>query len=195
MEPAMTIPLEVSFTGLPHDDSIEELVIEKVRHLEKVHAGIMNCRVAITAPHKRHRKGNLPEVSIELHLPGGELAVRQRQTDVGEHEHAEVAVRDGFAAMARKLNAWKQRRRHDVKHHEGMLQGRIDSIDHARDFGQILATDHRLIYFHRNSVVDGDFDDLAKGDKVELVVQIDESEIGPQASTVRPIGSLRYHSA
>ncbi|SEP27831.1 'Cold-shock' DNA-binding domain-containing protein, partial [Salinihabitans flavidus] len=80
----------------------------------------------------------------------------------------------------------------DVKHHDAPLQGKIVEIRHDQGYGQIIATDNRLIYFHENSVVDGKFADLAQGDPVEMVVQSKESAIGPQASTVRPISGLEY---
>jgi hypothetical protein len=43
---------------------------------------------------------------------------------------------------------------------------------------------------HENRVVDGAFADLKEGTAVEMVLQADESEICPQAITVRPIGSI-----
>jgi hypothetical protein len=54
---------------------------------------------------------------------------------------------------------------------------------------------NRLIYFHRNSVVDGSFDTLQPRDAVKLVVQTKESDIGPQASTVRRISAMAYDPA
>ena len=190
----MQVPLELTFKGIQASDRIETLVRDGVDKLEHIHPGIVSCHVSVRAPHRRHKTGNLAEIGIEERIPGDRLVVHQKQADVHEHEHLAVAIRDGFAAMARKLNARKEVRRGDVKSHDETLQGRVDSIDHGRDFGQILATDHRLVYFHRNSVIDGSFDDLAEGDEVELVVEVEESEIGPQASTVRPIGSLRYRA-
>jgi len=41
-------------------------------------------------------------------------------------------------------------------------------------------------------VVDHDFDELKKGQPVELAVWRGDSEIGPHASTVRPIGAMEY---
>ena len=55
--------------------------------------------------------------------------------------------------------------------------------------------DNRLIYFHKNSLVDGAFGDLRLHDKVALVVGGDDSVIGPHASTVRSITALSYDPA
>jgi hypothetical protein len=94
--------------------------------------------------------------------------------------------------MAKEVKRWKDKARSEVKSHDAPLQGKVVEIHHDEDYGQIIATDHRLVYFHRNSVVDGSFDRLQPRDPVELVVQTGESEIGPQASTVRSIGDLEY---
>lgn len=128
-------------------------------------------------------------------MPGNELVVRKNQNDVAKHEHLRMAVRDAFAAMALKLKSWKDQIRGDVKVHDGPSQGKIVEIHPDKDYGQIIATDHRLVHFHRNSVVGADFDDLQVRNAVELVLQTDESAIGPQASTVRPIGDLAYDPA
>lgn len=188
----MQTPLEIAFRHVEPSEDIKALVAEKAAHLETFYDGITSCHVYIRAPHQSQRKGNLYEVTIEVRVPGTELVVRHDQDDVAEHEHLRVAVRDAFASMARELKQWKSQLGNEVKAHEGPLQGKVVEIHPDRDFGQIIATDNRLIYFHRNSVVDGSFDDLQPRDPVELVVQNDESEIGPQASTVRRIGGMDY---
>jgi len=187
----METPAEIAFTDMEPSEEIDALIREKIDHLEQFYGGITSCHVYVRAPHQSQRSGNRHEVTIEVRVPGDELVVRT-QNDAPEHEHPRVAVRDAFSAMTRKLERWKERHRGEVKHHSGPLQGTIAEIDFNRGFGQIIATDHRLIYFHRNSVVDGNFDDLRRRDPVELVVQTGESGIGPQASTVRPIGAMEY---
>jgi len=191
----MQTPIEIAFKHVEPSEDIKALVSEKAGQLETFYDGITSCHVYIRAPHQSQRTGNLYEVTIEVRVPGDELVVRHNQNDVAEREHLAVAVRDAFASMATELKRWKDQIKRDVKTHDGPLQGKVVEIHHDKDFGQIIATDNRLIYFHRNSVVDGDFDALQPRDTVELVVQTDESEIGPQASTVRPIGALEFDPA
>jgi len=188
----MQTPLELTFRHMEPTPEIEALVHEKVARLEKLYSGITSCHVYVQAPHQRRRHGNLYEVTVELRVPGDTLSVHQTQHDVAEHEHPKVAIRDSFAAMERRLKQWKDAVSGEEKTHEGMLQGKIVELHTTEGYGQILATDGRLVYFHRNSVVDSDFDDMRVGDAVELVAQTDESEIGPQASTVRRIGAMKY---
>jgi ribosome-associated translation inhibitor RaiA len=188
----METPLELVFKHVEPTDEIKALVHEKVDHLDRIFDGITSCHVYIRAPHQSQQTGNLYEVTIEVRIPGKELVVNRHQDDKPERAHLKVAVRDAFDAMQRELKGAVRKLQGDVKHHDGPLQGKIVQIRHDEGFGQIMATDNRLIYFHENSVVDGSFADLKQGTPVELVVQTDESEIGPQASTVRPISPMQY---
>jgi ribosomal subunit interface protein len=188
----METPLQLSFRNMEPSNFVAGLVQEKVDKLEQFYDGVTSCHVYVDAPHKQHRKGNYYEVRIEVRVPGTELAVSSKPGDMYAHEDVKVAIRDAFRAMERQLKKWKQKAGGEVKAHEGALQGRIAEIDHERGFGQIIAADGSLIYFHRNSVIDCDFSDLKVRDPVELVVQTKESVIGPQASTVRPIGAMKF---
>lgn len=191
----MQIPPEIAFQHVEPSDDIRALIAEKFTLLEKIYDGIISAHIQIRAPHQRKQTGNLFSVTIEIRVPGKALVVRKEQGDAARHEHLRATLRDAFAAMAVELKRWKDTIKGEVKSHGGPLQGRIVQLDQTRAFGQILATDNRLIYFHKNSVIDGSFDDLALRDTVELVVQSDESAIGPQASTVRRIGALSFDPA
>ncbi len=188
----MQTPVEIVSKHVDLTDETRALILEKAARMEKFHDGITSCHVYVRAPHKSQKTGNLYEVTIEVRVPGRELVVRRHQDDQPERTHLKVAIRDAFAAMEQELKNAARKLKGDVKHHDGPLQGKIAEIRHDDGYGQIIATDHRLIYFHENSVVDDDFADLTQGDPVELVVQTDESAIGPQASTVRRIGALEY---
>ncbi len=61
-------------------------------------------------------------------------------------------------------------------------------IDRDAGFGFIETADGQEVYFHRHSVADGDFDRLEVGSEVRVAIAERESERGPQASTVHPIG-------
>ncbi|MDA0923587.1 MAG: HPF/RaiA family ribosome-associated protein [Proteobacteria bacterium] len=191
----MQIPLEIAFTHIAPSDEIKDLIVDKIAHLEKIYDGIISAHVQIRAPHQRHQTGNLFSVTIELRVPGRALVVRRDQDKAARHEHLRVTLREAFAAMEVALRHWKDTAKGEVKSHGATLQGEIVQLDLAREFGQILATDNRLIYFHKNSLVDGAFSDLRLHDKVALVVGGDDSVIGPHASTVRPITALSYDPA
>jgi cold shock CspA family protein len=68
--------------------------------------------------------------------------------------------------------------------------GVVSEIVPMMDCGRILSSDGREIYFHRNSVVDEDFDLLEEGDQVWYTEEAGDE--GPQASTVHIVG--KHHS-
>ena len=185
-------PLQVSFKNMNVSARVEKSIREKVDKLEQVYDGVTSCHVYVDAPHKHHRKGNHYEVRIEVHVPGTDLAVSNKPGDVNTHADLNIALRDAFRAMERQLKKRRRKITGEIKTHEGALQGRIAEINHEQEFGQIIAADGQLIYFHKNSVVGDNFRDLKRRDPVELVVQTKESDIGPQASTVRPISEIKF---
>ncbi|MFP4539074.1 MAG: cold shock domain-containing protein [Dichotomicrobium sp.] len=92
----------------------------------------------------------------------------------------------------RQLKEYREKVRGDVKTHVPPLQGRIVRLFPDQDYGFISTTDGQEIFFHRNAVGDCEFDDLEKGQPVELALWSGDSDIGPHASTVRPIGAMEY---
>ena len=56
-------------------------------------------------------------------------------------------------------------------------------------YGFLKTPDGREVYFHRNSVLDGRFEDLTLGSEVRFVEEVGEK--GPQASTVALVGTKR----
>jgi ribosome-associated translation inhibitor RaiA/cold shock CspA family protein len=188
----MQTPVELVFDDVESSPAVEQRVRERVRRLERFYDGITSCHVALGTPHRHQRKGRQWSVRIELRVPGTELVVSRQPGDVGAHEDLPVAIRDAFDAMERELKSWRAKVDGEVKTHVPPLQGRIRELDPQRGFGQIATTDGRLVYFHRNSVVEPDFESLQLDDPVEVVVQAKESDLGPQASTVRRIGALQF---
>ncbi len=191
----MQVPLHLTFHNMGPSEALEARVREKVDHLDHLYSErLTSCRVAIEAPHKRGHKGHHYQVRIFLGVPGGELAVT-RDPDVSHaHEDALVAIRDAFNAAERMLEDYIRKHRGDVKTHEieePRLQGTISSLL-ADQSGGFVDTPEGEVYFHRNSVTGGSFDDLRPGQPVELVAQYGESEKGLQASTIRPLRPMKY---
>ncbi len=188
----METPVEIVFDDVESSPAVEQRIRERVRKLERFYQRITSCHVAVRKPHRHGRKGNRWDVRVEVRVPGTELVTSRKPGDVNAHEDLLVAVRDAFDAMERELKSWAAKAQGDVKTHAPPPQGKIQELEPARDFGQIAMNDGRLVYFHRNSVVDTDFDALEIGDPVEVVVRSKESDVGPQASTVRRIGGRQY---
>ena len=58
------------------------------------------------------------------------------------------------------------------------------------DYGLIHTSDGREVYFHRNSVLNGGFDQLELGTPVRFAEEMGEE--GPQASTVQLSGKPQH---
>ena len=64
--------------------------------------------------------------------------------------------------------------------------GTVSELDPLGEFGLIETSDGREIYFHRNSVLNGEFAKLSVGSRVTFAEEIGDK--GPQASTVKLMG-------
>lgn len=181
-------PLEITFRNLDHSDAVEARVREKVAKLEQVHGRITSCRVMIEALNRQHTKGNLFHVNIEIGVPGKQVMVDRNSGKNHAHEDVYVALRDSFAAARRRLENHSRKRAGHVKTHEVPPHGKVSHVNGFEGWGFIETSDGREIYFHRNSLVDADFDKLEEGQEVRYVEAVGESDKGPQASTVKLIG-------
>jgi cold shock CspA family protein len=74
------------------------------------------------------------------------------------------------------------------QHHDGQLHGIVEKVfDEGYGFLRAL-DDGRQVYFHRNSVLHDDFENIAAGTEVRFTPQ--EGDDGPQASSVQIVGKL-----
>lgn len=184
----METPLEISFLNMDHSDAVEARIREKAEKLEQFYDRITSCRVTVEATNRKHIKGNLFSVRIEVSVPGRQVVTDRSTGKNHAHEDVYVAVRDAFNAARRRLEDHARRRAGKVKTHEVPPHGKVARLFPYEGYGFIETPDGREIYFHQNSLVDADFDKLQEGQEVRYVAVEKESEKGPQASTVKLIG-------
>jgi len=183
----MQVPLRVSFRNMPPSPAVEADIHEKAAKLEEFCDRITSVRVVVETPHRQHRQGKLFHVRIDVRVPGRELVVRREPAEHHAHEDIQVAVRDAFDAAKRQLEDYVREMRGSVKIHETPPRGRVVRLDPERGHGFIATAAAREIYFHRNSVVGTEFDQLRIGDEVRFAEEVGEK--GPQASTVHLVGT------
>ena len=179
--------LQITFRNSDASPSVEEQIRKHARELEKFSNRILSCHVVVEVPHRR-RHGDLYHIRIDLKVPGKEIVVTRDPAQHHAHEDPSVAVRDCFDAVRRQLEDHVRRSRGYVKVHVVPAHGMVASLMAERDYGFIAASDGTEIYFHRNAVANGRFDELTVGDEVRFVMHPMEGEKGPQASTVTLIG-------
>lgn len=187
----MQLPLQITFRHMEASDAMESAIRERAEELDRFHDHIMSCRVVVEPQHRHKQQGNLYCVRIDVTMPGNELVVSRESDLHQEHEDAYVAIRDAFDAIRRQLEDHARRQKGKVKTHEAPPHGRICQLEPEGNFGRIMTADGREIYFHRNSLVNADFNKLEVGAEVRFAEE--SGELGPQASSVNLIG--KHHIA
>ncbi|MEJ2508837.1 MAG: HPF/RaiA family ribosome-associated protein [Gammaproteobacteria bacterium] len=182
----MQLPLQITFRNMEPSPAVEAKVRERAEKLDRFFDHIMSCRVVIEAPHKHHHQGNLFHVRIDVTVPGNELVVSREPHQHQAHEDAYVVLRDAFDALQRQLEDYARKLKGNVKTHEVPPHGHVSRLVAAEDYGLIATSDGREVYFHRNSVLNADFDKLEVGDEVRFAEETGEQ--GPQASSVSVVG-------
>jgi ribosomal subunit interface protein len=180
----MLLPLQITFRDMPHSDAVETAVREKVAKLERYSNCITSCRVIVQEPTRRKQQGNLFCVTIDITLPGAELAVGQgSHGDSHANENVYVAMRDAFDAMEKQLKAYMAHRRHENRVHiSPQPHARVSRIFPQDGYGFLTTADGREIYFHTNSVINGGWAEIDVGSEVRFAEELGEN--GPQATTV-----------
>jgi cold shock CspA family protein/ribosome-associated translation inhibitor RaiA len=176
------MPLQITFRHMQPSPALEQRIRDLAARLDKFSASIMHCHVIVDAPPRHQHQGGLFEVRIDLTVPDKEIAIRRSHPFHHSHEDAYVALRDAFRAARRRLEDYERERQGPAKAHLGPPHGRICELHPGENFGRIETADGRLIYFHRNSVRDGSFEQLSVGTKVRF--DEEPGDRGPQASTV-----------
>lgn len=183
----MQTPVEIEFQDMASRPAAEELIAGHVRKLEQLYGRITACRIVVKGPGDRHQTGGLYEINIRLALPDGR-DVNVGRTPKADERHSDLtfAINDAFKRAGRRLQDQARRMEGMTKSHEGQPVGTVVRLDPAGEFGFLRSSDGQDVYFHRNSVLDGEFSDLAVGSRVAFVDEIGEK--GAQATTVRPLG-------
>jgi ribosome-associated translation inhibitor RaiA len=114
----MAVPLDIRFHDLSPSATLGAVIRERVDRLDRLYMRITRCRVSVEAPHRKHRKGNIREIHIDLALPGGQLAVSHESHHARE-KYAKpsiyTALRDAFNTAERQVLAYKRQMNAGVK--------------------------------------------------------------------------------
>ena len=183
----MDVPLTITFRGMETSEAAEQQIRDRVAALGRVHSRITACKVVLEASHRRHQKGNIFHVAINITVPGREIVVNRDPGAAHAHEDAHVAIRDAFDAARRRLEDHTRVAGGAVKAHEAATTGRIVTLYPEQGYGFLATDGGEEIYLHQNAVANGGFAKLKLGDRVRYVLAPDPGEKGPQASTVVPI--------
>lgn len=181
----MKVPLEISYRNVEKTDALEALIHEKVAKLERFCDHISSCRVAVEKPHENPKSGSPYRVRIDLTVPPGhELVAVKNPAEGDQYDPLETVIRSAFEAARRQLVELNERQHDEVKSHPEQEMGAIvTKLFPEQGYGFIKSLEGEDVYFHRNSVVNGDFDRIEVGTGVRYVAL--EGEQGLHASTVQ----------
>jgi ribosome-associated translation inhibitor RaiA/cold shock CspA family protein len=192
MEPPMLqVPLEIAFHHIESSAWAEQEIRDRVAELERLYPRLVSCRVRIDQRARDLTGAIPPVVHIELGIPGrSELVVSHEPEHLlRKYRHPDLrrAINEAFRIAERQLLDLKQQRDgrtkvgdHDI---ENQSLGQIAELMPEEDFGYLMTKEGGLLYFHRNALLTGAFDDLQRGDPVYY--NEDVGDTGPIATKVR----------
>ena len=189
----METPIQIDFQGMTANAGVRDSIVKHVKQLEERFGRITAGRVVVKGPGGHHRKGGLYEINIRLALPEGRKVIVDHIAQNDErYSDLNFSINDTFKRARRQLQDQVRKLDGQVKHHEGAPVGTVVELDPLGEFGFIETDDGREIYFHRNSVLGGEFPLLAVNSRVTYAEEMGEK--GPQASTVKLIGKHKLRT-
>jgi cold shock CspA family protein/ribosome-associated translation inhibitor RaiA len=189
--PMLQVPLEIAFHNIESSDWAEQEIRTRVAELERLYDRLVSCRVRIDQRAKDLTGAIPPVVHIELGIPGRPDLVVSHEPEhlLRKYRHPDLrkAINEAFRIAERQLSDLKRQRvgRTKVGDHDAGNQslGQIAEITPEQDFGFLLTKEGGLLYFHRNSLLSGEFDHLERGD--DVYYNEDVGDTGPIATKVR----------
>ncbi len=182
-----SITPEIIFHDVDRSEWVENYIGERLQKLERFAQGITRCHVTLAQEQGKHKKGNRYSVMVEVRLPPQhDLAIKKQKEIRDMPTQLPALINLAFGAIERQLKKTAALRRGEEKMHDGQPHGLVEKL-FDEGYGFIRATDdNRQVYFHRNSVLHGDFERLSVGTEVRFSPE--EGENGPQASSVQVVG-------
>ncbi len=187
----MQVPLEITFHNMESLDWAEQEIRARVDDLESIYDRLTSCRVRVDQRATNSNDTIPPVVRIEIGIPGRKDLVVAHEPDRlqlrFQRPDLHNAINEAFRIAERQLSEYKDRLKDHTKErrHEAGQQnlGQVAELNPDRDFGFLLTKEGGLLYFHRNSMLAGDFDALKLRDEVYYVEDVGDT--GPLATKVR----------
>lgn len=184
----MKITPEITYRHLEKTPAIHSLVEEKIAKLEQFCDYMNSCRVVIEKDNDSPSAGSPYRVSIDITIPHQrEIAVVQNPDTGKQYDPLETVIRDAFEAARRQLVSISTEQQGKRKvHPEQEVSAVVEKLFTEEGYGFIReVSTGKEVYFHRNSVINNDFDRLVVGAGVRYKETM--GEMGPQATTVQLI--------
>ncbi|WP_040621102.1 HPF/RaiA family ribosome-associated protein [Rhodovulum sp. PH10] len=188
----MQVPIEIAFHNVDSTEWAETMIRERIDELERRFERITSFRVRV----ERRAKSNgvmtvPPVVRLEIGVPGRADLVVSHEPEFLQRKFQrpdlQKAINEAFRIAERQLLALKEQREGRTNAPYSDIQnqrlGQVAEVQPEQDFGYLVTSEGSLLYFHRNSVLTGDFDALGRGDELYYVEGVGDT--GPVATKVR----------
>lgn len=187
----MQIQPEIAFHNIEKSDWAEEQILDHIERLEEIYDRLIACRVRVDQTNDNTNHTIPPVVRIEISVPGHKDIVVAHEPDHLQRKFQapdlKNAINEAFRIAGDRLGRYKDQLtdRTAAGTHEAAseLLGQVAEITPSEDFGFLLTASGGLLYFHRNSLLTGDFDRLRRGNEVYYVEDVGDT--GPIATKVR----------
>lgn len=184
-------PVEIAFHNIDSSDWAEREIRTHISDLERIFERIASCRVRVDKRAKVNGKSIPPVVHIEIGIPGRADLVVSHEPEYLQRKFQrpdlQKAINEAFRIAERQLVELKNQRngrtKAPMRDGQNQLLGQVAEMTPGQDFGSLLTPSGTLLQFHRNSVLTGDFDALARGTEVYFVEGAGDA--GPIATKVR----------
>jgi ribosome-associated translation inhibitor RaiA/cold shock CspA family protein len=186
----MQVPLEISYRNIPKSQAAEDEIRAHVANLEEIYDRIISCHVRVDQRADNENHTIPPVVRIELGIPGRKNLVVAHEPDHLQRKYQAPdlsnAINEAFRIAERRLLDLKETReevsRAPAESGEQRFLGQVAEMYPLDDYGFLLNKEGALLYFHRNSVIAGDFDYLTRG--VDVYYVEEDGDTGPIAKRV-----------
>ena len=187
----MQIQPEIAFHNIDATEDAQAMIEDHIARLERIYDRLTTCRVRVDQRNKNQNGTIPPVVHIEISVPGAKDIVvshepghLQRKFQAPDLHNA---IHEAFRIAEQRLSKYKDKLtdKTSVHTHEAALEfvGQVAELQPDKDFGFLMTKEGGLLYFHRNSVLTGNFDELRRGDDVSYIEEMGDT--GPTASKVR----------
>ncbi|HYP57459.1 MAG TPA: HPF/RaiA family ribosome-associated protein [Beijerinckia sp.] len=189
----MDRPLQIAFRNTKPSGFLERFIQERMLRLERFYNHITGCRVVVEIPHQSPEAAKKAlAVAVEVEVPGRPKIIGKSEEDRHDTKGDQrPAVNRAFDAVRRQLEEIIDIKKGQVKRHDDLLEtGVVARLFPAQNYGFIEVRGAPDLYFTRNAVVRGSFDEMAVGAMVQVTRATSEGPMGPQASSVRLVEPL-----
>jgi cold shock CspA family protein len=139
---------------------------------------ITHIRATLTK-HDHRRPADSHSVLLVVQIPGHTITANKH------HETFEEAIRLTFEALALELKTIREKRAsHEVDVSAPPERGIVTKLFLEEGYGFITLEDGTQVYFHKNAVRDGVFEQM---DGMDVSLNVERGEKGPQATVVQPV--------